>query len=146
MSTGLETADVIEPWIYERLTGDPQLMSLVGGWVINTATDEDAPPDVDLYVVFSFVSARDITTVGGGRAQVDCLYQVKAVGRGSSYDPPAAALRRVLAVLEVPATVSTGTGDLTCVRRSLLQYAERESGAQYRHVGAQCHIRSNSST
>lgn len=140
MSSGLETADVIEPWLWATLTSDPQLTALVGGNIINAAADQGDPP----YVVFNLVSARDVRGVGTTRVQVDCIYQVKAVVAGSSFDAAAAIARRVFVLLETPQTVSTPAGALTCTREQIVQFPDTQDGAQYRHVGGLFRLRTHS--
>lgn len=146
MSAGVETIDVVEPWLYATLTGDATLTGLVGQAIIGTLSgDAVAPP----YVVFSHVSSRDVLGTGGVRTQVDCLYTVKAVARAASWDAVRPIAARVGVLLggadpTVVRTVTTANGDLTCVREGIVQYPEVTEGAQYRHLGATWRIRANS--
>lgn len=146
MSSGVETIEVVEPWLYARLSGDAALAALVGDNIVGTLSDGAVVPP---YVVFSHVSSRDITGTGGVRTEVDCLYTVKAVARGSSWSVvrPIATRLGVLLGGADPTVVTTSTtpaGDLTCVREGIVQYPEVADGAQYRHLGATWRIRANS--
>lgn len=145
MSSGIETTEVVEPWLFATLSADATLMGLVGGVLVNTSEDavEDPP---DAWLEYAYVSARDILAVGGTRVQVDAIYQVKAVVRGSSYDPATAIFRRVSTLLDRPETQSTTHGDISCRRETIIQYPERQDGTQYRHLGGTYRIRANSSS
>lgn len=143
MSTGVETTQIVEPWLYSTLAADPSLTELVGGLIIN-ATAEEMENDPDNHVVFSFASSRDIRGIGTTRVQVDCIYLVKAVVRGQSYTPATPIFARIDALLSVDGTVSTEAGDLTCVRETITQYPERQDGAHFRHLGGTYRIRVNS--
>lgn len=145
MSFGVETVQVVEPWLYGQLAGDPTLVDMVGGLIVNAAEDalEGSPP---AYVVFSFSSARDVLGNAGQRVQVDCIYTVKAVVRGGNYDPAVPIFGRVCDLLVTDQTVSTGAGDLTCIRESIIQYPERQDGATFRHLGGTFRVRVNSAS
>ena len=144
MSEGIETVDIIEPWLYGLLTGDTALAALVGDRIIGTLSDGAVDPP---YVVFFLASPRDITAVGGIRVQVEALYTVKAVARASSWN----AVRPIAARLDTlirgdGKTVTTTKGHLTRVRDVIVQYPETTDGVQYRHLGASWRIRANSLT
>lgn len=142
MSDGIETVEVVEPWLFARLWGDEALRAMVGENVVGTLSAGDLEPP---YVVFSHVSGRDVLATGGIRVQVDCLYTVKAVGRGASWDVVTPIARRLDALLhEDGSTVTTPAGDLTCVREGVVQYPEVREGAQFRHLGGTYRIRANS--
>lgn len=150
MSTGIETTEIVEPWLYGALTGDATLMALlddVGGTqgkVINAATDAVnlEPP----YVVFNMQSQRDITTQQGFRVQAACIYLVKTVVKGGNYDPATAIFKRVDGLLAPNGfrSVQTDDGVITCKRDIIIQYPEVQDGAQWRHLGATYRIRAHS--
>lgn len=143
MSTGIETDDIIEPWLWDRLNGDPTLAAMVGA-VVNASTEESLTDLGTSYVVFSFASARDVRGVGTTRVQVDSIYLVKAVVKGQDYAPARDIMKRVDALLGVDQTVSTSTGDLTCTRETIVKYPERQDGQSFRHLGGTYRIRANS--
>ena len=145
MSAGIETTEVVEPWLYARLSGDATLMGLVGGVLVNARSDEAVPRGTAAWLEYAFVSSRDIRTVGGGRAQVDAIYQVKAVVRGGSYDPATSIFSRATRLLELTGTVTTTAGSLTCTRETIIQYPELQDGTSFRHLGGTYRVRANSS-
>lgn len=144
MSSGIETDDIIEPWLFATLSGDVELMGLVDQYLINAAEDQ-APTEVDAYLLYSLSSARDVRGVAV-RQQVDSLYLVKAVVRGGSYDPASVIMRKVDALLSVEGSVTTTGGSLTCTRETITKYPERSDGVSYRHLGATYRILASSST
>lgn len=144
MSEGIETTEVVEPWLFAVLSGDEQLMALVDGNLWNTTEATESRPDA--WLEYAYVSSRDILSVGGGRVQVDAIYQVKAVVRSASYDPATTIASRATRVLEQGSTVSTPAGDLTCTRESIIQYPELQDGTSFRHLGGTYRIRANSSS
>lgn len=146
MSTGIETTEIVEPWLYGVLSGDAQLMDMVDHRLINASSDETTEAGWDAYLEFSFVSSRDIRGAGLHRVQVDSIYLVKAVVKGGSYDPATAIMSRATRLLETPETVSTPGGDITCTRETITQYPELQDGTQYRHLGGSFRIRANSSS
>lgn len=142
MSTGMETVEVVEPWLFQRLWGDAALRALVGDSIINTlAMGDVATP----YVVFSLSSARDIAGTGAVRTQVDCIYNVKAVAAGASWTPVLTIAKRLEALLDTSllGTQSIPAGDLTCTRETVIEYPELVDGTQYRHLGGAWRIRAN---
>lgn len=140
MSGGIETVTVIDSWLYSKLSTDSALSELVGDRLIGTLAGGNV---VTPYVVWFLSSARDISTVPTIRVQVDALYTVKAVGEGSSWDEVQAVASRVDALLH-GANDTTATGSVACVRESIVQYAEVDSGTQYRHLGGIFRVRANS--
>lgn len=142
MSSGVETVDVIDPWLWSRLTGDATLMGLVGGQekVVGTLAHAAVDPP---YVAFFLSSARDIYTVPQIRVQVDAIYTVKAVTVGASWEVTGPLAARIDELLD-GVNVTTPNGTLSCVRDGIVQYAEVEQATQYRHLGATFRIRANS--
>lgn len=151
-STGVETAEVVEPWLWDLLETDREsgaLGTLGVEAVVNTATTGDDPdsgtdqPGVDRWVVFTLVSARDVRGVGLVRSQVDAIYQVKAVVTGESFDPARAIFARICQLIETPETVTTESGSLTCHRETITQYPELQDGTHYRHLGGTFRVRTS---
>lgn len=144
MSQGVETLEVVEPWLYGVLSGDAELVGMVGADnIVGTLSVGEVP---GRYVVFSHSSNRDILGTGAVRTEVDCIYAVKAVALGASWDPVLPIAKRLDALLSTAnrGTVTTAAGALTCTRESTVQYPEVVEGAQYRHLGALWRIRANS--
>lgn len=142
MSSGAETVDIIDPWLWSTLSGDAQLMTAIGGQgsLISTLAKGGVPAP---YVVFFCSSPRDIIAVGGIRVEIDALYTVKVVGEGASWTTVKPIFRRIDALLHGK-DVTTVNGSLSCRRESIIQYAEVESATQFRHLGAVFRIRANS--
>jgi hypothetical protein len=141
VSSGLETVEVVEPWIWATLHGDAALAALVGERIVNALEDvEVATP----YVVFTLASPRDIQVTGGVRTEVEAIYDVKAVTKGASWSAVAPIARRLDELLVTEHTVTTPTGTLTCRRDRIIQYPERTEGVQLRHLGGVYRIRASS--
>lgn len=129
-SIGIETVDIIEPWLYSTLSGDATLNSLVTN-VVGAIT-----PDIQegFYVTFALSSPRDIRGIGTGRVMVDTIYIVKVIGATTSQDELAPAARRVTELIDGK-NVTTASGSLTCARRSIISYPEVIQGVPYLHLG-----------
>ena len=141
MSTGAETVDIIDPWLWSTLSNDATLLGMIGGQasIISTLAKAGVPAP---YVVFFMSSTRDILGVGGVRIQIDALYTVKVVGEGATWENVKPIARR-LDVLLGEKDVTTVNGSLSCRRESLIQYAEVDSATQFRHLGALWRLRAN---
>lgn len=134
----IETTDVINPWLYQRLAGD----SLLNGMTTTIAEGIVLGQTTGTWVVFMLESARDITTHDGVIIDVDAIYLVKAVARAASYDAVRPAAKRVHALLH-RARATTASGSLTCTRESIVQYPELDDGVQYRHLGGRYRFRAD---
>ncbi len=141
MSSGVETVDIIDPWLYATLSGDPQLAALVGqniGGPLLVGTV--APP----YVTWSEPSVRDVTAHDGGRIWVDTIYTVKGVAASASWDDVSPIARRLDALLH-GVEADTAAGHISSRREAIVQYGEQSEGQQYRHLGGRFRIRAHSS-
>lgn len=142
MSEGIESLEVIEPFIYKALVGDPYLASRVNDRVINTlaAGGVDEP-----YVLFAQANIRDRRMVSGVRLWVDATYDVKAVTQTASWKLLQPLAERFDALFDRRgAVIETDGGVLECWRERLISYPEMVQGVQYRHLGAQYHFRAYS--
>lgn len=139
MSSGIETVDVIEAWLYDTLSSDAALTALVGDRVVGTLAPGDVPTP---YVVFFLSSASDVSAVPTIRIQVDAIYTVKAVGDGAAWGQVRDIAARVDELLHGVNT-TTSNGQVSCVRQSIVQYAEVNQGTQYRHLGGLFRVRAN---
>jgi len=144
MSAGFETIEVVDPWLFETLSTDDVIRNACGNRVGGELSDMDER-DARPYVTWNMSSSIDVGLVqrGGARLWNEALYNVKVVGRGTSYAPIIPVARRIEALLN-GAAVSTETGDLTCVRRQTIQYGEAAGSAKFRHLGAIYMFRANS--
>ncbi len=140
MSTGLETTQIIEPWLYETLSKDPALTGIVGDRVhANIAPQSDFP-----YLTFGLESTRDVQNHQGAVVLVDAIYLVKLVDNAESYDRITPGAARLSTLLHRPAGVTTPAGHLTVVRDRIVQYPQIADGIQYRHLGARFRFEANS--
>jgi hypothetical protein len=129
----IETVDVIEPWMYQRLAADAALTALVAGRVVSTMAGRNMQSP---YVVFDLNSPRDIRGIGTGRIMVDCLYVAKAVGKTDSWDDLAPIAARVDELLDGASGEVVAGHVLGVARERVVQYAEvDDNGNQYRHLG-----------
>lgn len=129
----LITVGVIEPWLFDILSTDADLIALVGESVSGTLSGELlAVP----YVTFLLQDHTDIQGVGGQEIMGDCLYMVKAVDRSAGWDTVRPIAERIHALLHRPHTnITIPNGSLTTIRERIIQYPEVEEGVQYRHLG-----------
>jgi len=143
MSTGIETVDIIDPWLYATLSGDAQLVELVGQNIGGPLLVGDVAPP---YVTWSEPSVRDVTAQDGGRIWVDTIYTVKGVAATASWDDVAPIARRIDALLHGERGVehTSAAGHITSVREGVVQYGEQADGQQYRHLGGRFRIRAHS--
>lgn len=141
MSSGLETAEIIEPWLYATLSGDAALAEMVGGRVVGALTpDELASP----YVTFALSSPRDVMGVGTARLMVEALYIVKAVAQTTSQDDVAPIAGRIEALLH-GRSASVATGHVLAVsRRNVISYPEVSRGIPFLHAGGLYRIQAHS--
>lgn len=144
MSEGIETVDIIDPWLWATLSADTTLLALLGSKdnrsIISTLAVSGVPAP---YVAFFCSSPRDITVVGGERVDVEAVYTVKAVGEGASWTSVKAIARRLDALLHQK-DVDTPNGRISCRRDFIIQYAEIVSGTQFRHLGGTFRVRAYS--
>lgn len=89
---------------------------------------------VEPYIIFNEQAGTDSYTFSA-REQRSLLYQVKAVGKGSSAQVPAQMAERIDALLtDQPLTV-TGWTNIRLRRESDVEYVEVANGQQYHHLG-----------
>lgn len=138
MSSGIETAE-ISRWLYERLTGDPTLVSLVAGRV----TYGDYPEEWENPLVqFILVSSRDILGVGSQRIMVDSIWQIKVIDEGSTYSRPLPIAKQIDALLH-GASETTAFGHFESVRERGLQYPDVTAGVRSVHLGGMYRVRAS---
>ena len=142
MSTGVETAEIIEPWLYLTLVADEVLAGLVGDRIFGALTPDELS---DPYVTFALSSARDIAGVGTARIMVDALYTVKAVAQSTSQDDVRPIATRIDALLQ-RGTASLPSGHvLSVTRRNTISYPEVSRGTPFLHLGGLYHFQAHSS-
>ena len=129
MSSGVETVEIIDTWLWARLSGDDELMDAIGGTDNLVGTLAHAAIGTP-YIAYFLSSSRDI-------------YTVKAVSEGATWSIVAPIARRIDSLLDGVNT-TTPNGDLSCVREGIVQYPEVEQATQYRHLGGTYRFRANS--
>jgi hypothetical protein len=133
MSSGVETVDLVETWLYNVLQGDATLGLLVEDRVVGTLVPLGT---LKLpYVLFTFSGSRDVTSVDGTIIDTINMYTVKAVTASSSWTGARLIARRMHELIQGKSVTLTPTGSLTCVRDRIVQYPEEVAGQQYRHLG-----------
>ena len=89
---------------------------------------------VEPYIVFNQQTGTDSYTFSS-RATRSLLYQVKAVGKGSSALTPAKMAERIDALLTDQPLTLTGWTNIRLRRESDVEYVEVANGQQYHHLG-----------
>ncbi len=124
----------IEQWLYNTLTTDSVLNSLVGDRVYAYQAPQEATFPL---IVFARMSGRDVRVVGPARVLANELYEVKAIGRGTTIG--FAALKAIADRIDVLLDGASGAvadGQiLACVRENALSYAETDADQIYCHLG-----------
>jgi hypothetical protein len=141
VSTGVETVDIIGPWIYSTLSGDSTLTGLVAGQIYGPLTPDEP---VGTYVTFSLLSARDIRGVGTARIFADTIYMVKAVAQTTSMDDVLPTFDRVNALLDGKTHTGPSGTVLSCSRNTVISYPEVIEGTAYLHLGGTYSIQAHS--
>jgi hypothetical protein len=140
MTIYIETVELVEPWLYSVLSSDSALVSMVGGRIENTLgplSDALILPKV----IYSLNSSRDIRGNSGTIIDTLSMYDVKAIGVGSSWGVVKPIAIRIHQLIDLAQANLPGGGSLTCVRDSILQNPEVVSGQTYRHLGGTYRIR-----
>lgn len=140
MTQGIETLDIIEPWLIDRLKNDSALNALVGGKIANDQSVITLEPP---YLFLGHISTRDILGIGTVRIDTDNLYGIRAVTRSGSFVSGRGIMRVVDGLLHGQ-IVTTSNGSLTCVRDAPFHYPETRDGVQFMHVGANYRFRAAS--
>lgn len=122
----------VDQWLYTLLAGDAALRNWVGDRVYAYI----APPDAAFpFIVFSHQAGYDVRGVGPARIMTSLVYQVKVVGRGTSFAPFKAIADRIDQILQGASGSVVDGFILMCVRERPIAYVETEKGAQYCHLG-----------
>jgi hypothetical protein len=122
----------VSGWLYDVIAGDAQMASLVSG-----VYDTVAPPDAVLpfVVVSEAVTPTDTNALPASRVLVTGEWQVRVTVEGMSWQPAAAAVQRIDALLQ-GATAKRADGQiLGCARVGTIKYPETNNGRHYRHLG-----------
>jgi hypothetical protein len=122
----------VDQWLYGVLSGDSTLSALVAGRIYSALAPQDAALP---FVVFNQQAGVDVRGVGPYRIMTSLVYQIKAIGRGGSFQPIAAIADRLDQLLQGASGSVVDGRILMCVREQPLAYVEVEDGVHYRHLG-----------
>jgi hypothetical protein len=119
-------------WLYETITADAQMASLITG-----VYDTVAPPDAALpfVVVSEAVTPTDTNALPASRVLVTGEWMVRVTVEGLSWAPAAAAVQRIDQLLQGVTAQQADGQILGCARVSTVKYAESSNGRHYRHLG-----------
>lgn len=140
MSTlhGLEAITVAR-WLYTTLTTDPDLQDLLGGpqEAAKRVVEGQYEGDATLWITYTLLEPQDVRAVGLVPIAAMVQFQMKVVGRATSYGPLIPVYQRAHALLDGKTNQEPAQGGivLTAQRVSGVQFPERANGIQYRHLG-----------
>lgn len=122
---------VADTWLYGVLAGDPELAASVTGVYADLAPEDAVCP----YIIFTFQSGRDVSTVNGARIFTAATYLVKVITDQPSYGAVRTVAERIDALLH-QAEGHTPDGTVySCLREQPIRYTENAGGRAYRHLG-----------
>jgi hypothetical protein len=108
MPSSTETA-VVFAWIESTLSGDTTLQGLAPGGIIQTFP---MPGTTTPYMLVKFLSGKDYTVFGGGRAYSDMRFRVLVVGPIGSQQTLASAAARIETLLTIISQTSVTGGTI----------------------------------
>lgn len=135
---GLEGITVSR-WVYGTLTADPTLQDLLGGAQgIGKRVWEGVAPDDTAYpfLTYTIMEPRDVKVVGQVQVFARVQFMLKVIGKGASYTPLVPVYKRAHDLVETRTNQPVQDGLVISSHRvSGIQYPERASGVEYRHLG-----------
>lgn len=137
----IETTRVDE-WLKTTLAASAPLAVLVSTRIYGYVAPQGT---VGNMVIYNWMGGSDLVAVGGYRALVNGLWQVKAVVQGLSFAPGEAIMDLVDGLIHRQTGSTSDSLILSCVRQSPVQYVETTNGIQYRHLGGLYKIQIESS-
>lgn len=127
MSDYANELGLAETWLYSRLSGDAELVALVGDGIYQQYIPDDGEYPA---VLFAYQSGRDIRGNGPRRYLTDVVYVVKVIGTG-----PVSGLRGIAARIDAALNAQASGPVAMCVRTQPLYFPEREGDTVYQHLG-----------
>lgn len=139
LNPGLEGITVSR-WVYQTLTADQALQDALGGpqEAARRVVEGAYAGGGDLWITWTVIPDwQDVKGVGAVQIMSRVQFQMKVVGKGTSYAPLLPVYQRAHELLEskVAQEPSGGGLILTAHRVSGVQYPERANGIEYRHLG-----------
>lgn len=127
--------EVAEKWLYASLTGDVELVGLLGGDAKRIHSAGAPYGAVFPAVIYQFQGGADVRTADVRRVMGSLLYLVKAVGQGASFAPVNPLAARIDRVLDRRRGAGGDGLVLGCTREQPFSLAETSDGVSYRHRG-----------
>lgn len=127
----IETTRVDE-WLLTTLAASASLTALVSTRIYGYVAPQNTTGNM---VVYNWMGGSDLVAVGGYRALVNGLWQVKAITRSDSFAQAKAIMDLVDSLIHRKTGSTSDSLVLSCVRESPVQYVEVTNGIQYRHLG-----------
>lgn len=123
----------IDEWIYDTLSGDTQLHSLVGSHVYGDIAPQQAQNPL---VLFSFLGGADKFTTLTIRS-TNAIYLIRGVDQASSFNSIELIADRIDAVMRVPnqGTLMRDTLITSVVREQPHQRKDLQNGVPYVYLG-----------
>ena len=126
-----------ETYLYNVLSGDSQLASYgITGYFNGSVPSLQAGP----YILYTFISASDNTTMEGYRVNVPIRYIVRAVTQTRDYASLQAMADRIDALLHRSSGTAAGHSIDACVREAPYELIEDRGDLQWRHLGGRYRI------
>jgi hypothetical protein len=123
----------IEKWLYQYLSGDSTLSTMVGGRFYGPKAKSGT---LFPYVQWNWQGASDVNGNAAARLMTKPLYQIKVVSQGLN-DSVAAAADRLDSLLTAAKEVTTNGIDISVVREQPMSYIEEgaDPETQFHHLG-----------
>ncbi len=130
--------DVIDRWLFARLTGDLALMALLGKdpdglCVFDTKPSRGAVMPFVVYQLYS--SGNDVTTANRTRIMAEPLYLVKAVCPGPSFGPVRPIANRIDDLLHKASGTNADGVVLGCARERPYKMLEEQGKQSFAWLG-----------
>lgn len=133
MTASVLTAD---SWIYNTLTNDTTLASLIGERIFADSAPRKTPFP---FLVYQFISGVPSRGVGPRVITYDERWQVRAVINVGSYKDIGAIINRVRVLFD--AAHSVGTGVLACTEEQTFRFSEYDQNTELCMIGIEFLLR-----
>jgi hypothetical protein len=123
--------DAAEAYLFDKLTGRPELMALVTGVYDEVAPDGSVPP----FVVYAFQGNKDAVNESWLRRAIEPLYTVRVIGRTSRFSDLAKATWYIDDTLHRSDGFAGVYRIAQCVREDVYRRVEKLDKVEWRHSG-----------
>lgn len=114
-------------WLYEMLTTDSTLATVLGGRVFADVAPEDTAYPL---AVISAVSSVPVVNLSAERVMDNELWQVQLITDQADYAALETAAERIRAILHR----ASGEGVIGCVEAGITRFSEVDNGRVYKHL------------